>query len=114
MFLVIQQVENNLIYPRVVGTSIGLNGMWVLVAVAVGGELFGVAGMFLMIPVASVIYTLLREVTNKRLNGMQIDPEKLKDQPPELRSHFKEKQKINKAKRQRRRTERKTKRAEKN
>lgn len=114
MFLVIQQVENNLIYPRVVGTSIGLNGMWVLVAVAVGGELFGVAGMFLMIPVASVIYTLLREVTNKRLNGMEIDPEKLKDQPPELRSHFKEKQKINKAKRQKRRFERKAKRAEKN
>ncbi|MBQ6840354.1 MAG: AI-2E family transporter [Oscillospiraceae bacterium] len=114
MFLVIQQVENNLIYPRVVGTSIGLNGMWVLVAVAVGGELFGVAGMFLMIPVASVIYTLLREVTNKRLNGMQIDPEKLKDQPPELRSHFKEKQKINKAKRQKRRFERIAKRAEKN
>jgi len=113
MFLVIQQVENNLIYPRVVGTSIGLNGMWVLVAVAVGGELFGVAGMFLMIPVASVIYTLLREVTNKRLNGMQIDPEKLKDQPPELRSHFKEKQKINKAKRQKRRFERKAKKAEK-
>ena len=114
MFLVIQQVENNLIYPRVVGTSIGLNGMWVLVAVAVGGELFGVAGMFLMIPVASVIYTLLREVTNKRLNGMQIDPEKLKDQPPELRSHFKEKQKINKAKRQKRRFERIAKRVEKN
>lgn len=113
MFLVIQQVENNLIYPRVVGTSIGLNGMWVLVAVAVGGELFGIAGMFLMIPFASVIYTLLREVTNKRLSGMKIDPEKLKDQPPELRSHFKEKQKIKKAKRIMRRFERKAKRQEK-
>ena len=114
MFLVIQQVENNLIYPRVVGTSIGLNGMWVLVAVAIGGELFGVAGMFLMIPIASVIYTLLREVTNKRLDGMDIDPEKLKDQPPELMSHFKEKQKIKKAKRIQRRFVRRTKRAEKN
>ena len=113
MFLVIQQIENNLIYPRVVGNSIGLNGMWVLVAVAIGGELFGIAGMFLMIPFASVIYTLLREVTNKRLNGMEIDPEKLKDQPPELRSHFKEKQKINKAKRIKRRFERKAKRTEK-
>lgn len=114
MFLVIQQIENNLIYPRVVGTSIGLNGMWVLVAVAVGGELFGIAGMFLMIPFASVIYTLLREVTNKRLDGMEIDPEKLKDQPPELMSHFKEKQKIKKAKRIERRFVRRTKRAEKN
>ena len=113
MFLVLQQIENNLIYPRVVGTSIGLNGMWVLVAVAVGGELFGVAGMFLMIPFASVLYTLLQEVTNKSLTGKSIDPEKLKDQPPELRSHFKEKRKQNKAKIERRRSERQEKRTQK-
>lgn len=99
MFLVIQQFENNVIYPRVVGTSIGLSGMWVLVAVAVGGELMGVAGMFLMIPVASVLYTLLREKTHKRLEQVQIDPEKLKPQPAELRSHFKEKREKNKEKR---------------
>ena len=91
MFVVLQQIENNMIYPRVVGTSIGLSGMWVLVAVAVGGELMGVAGMFLMIPIASVLYTLLREVTNKRLSGRSIAPEKLIDQPPELVSHFKKK-----------------------
>ena len=90
MFLVLQQLENNLIYPRVVGTSIGLPGMWVLFAVAVGGEFMGVAGMFLMIPLSSVLYTLIRERTNKRLDGMNIDPEKLKEQPPELRSRFKE------------------------
>ena len=113
MFLVLQQLENNLIYPRVVGTSIGLNGMWVLLAISVGGELFGIAGMFLMIPIASVIYTLLQELTNKRLAGKPIDPEKLKDQPPELVSHFKEKQKVNKAKRLKRRFERKEKRSEK-
>jgi predicted PurR-regulated permease PerM len=107
MFLILQQVENNLIYPRVVGTSIGLNGMWVLVAIAVGGELMGIAGMFLMIPVASVLYTLIREVTNKSLEGKNIDPEKLKDQPPELQSNFKEKRKQNKAKIEKRRTERK-------
>lgn len=89
MFVVLQQIENNLIYPRVVGTSIGLSGMWVLVAVAVGGELMGVAGMFLMIPVASVIYTIFREYTNKRLEGREIDPEKLREQPPELRSKMK-------------------------
>jgi len=99
MFLVIQQIEGNMIYPRVVGTSIGLSGMWVLLAVAVGGELMGVAGMFLMIPVASVIYTLLRERTQIRLNIRGIDPEKLKDQPPELRSHFKERRKAKKEKR---------------
>lgn len=99
MFLVLQQFENNVIYPRVVGTSIGLSGMWVLMAVAVGGNLMGVAGMFLMIPVASVIYTVLREKINDRLQQMQIEPEKLKCQPPELRSHFKEKRAINKEKR---------------
>jgi len=91
MFVVLQQIENNLIYPRVVGTSIGLSGMWVLVAVGVGGELMGVAGMFLMIPFASVIYTLIRERTAIRLDKREIDPEKLKCHPPEIVSKFKEK-----------------------
>ena len=76
LFVILQQIENNLIYPRVVGTSIGLSGMWVLVAVSVGGELMGVAGMFLMIPVASVLYTLLRKTTNDKLDTMDIDPQK--------------------------------------
>ena len=84
MFLVLQQIENNLIYPRVVGTSIGLSGMWVLVAVTVGGELMGVAGMFLMIPFSSVLFSLLREYTQKRIIAKQIDPEKLIEQPPEI------------------------------
>ena len=91
MFLVLQQIENNLIYPRVVGTSIGLPGMWVLVAVAVGGELMGVGGMLLMIPVASVLYSLAREYTDKRLKKLGIPEEKLQDQPPDLQSKFKEK-----------------------
>ena len=98
MFLVLQQLENNLIYPRVVGTSIGLPGMWVLFAVAVGGEFMGVAGMFLMIPLSSVLYTLLRERTNKRLARLDIDEEKLKEQPPELRSRFRDRFKIKKVK----------------
>lgn len=84
MFLVLQQIENNLIYPRVVGTSIGLSGMWVLVAVAIGGELMGVAGMFLMIPIASVLYTLLREAIHNRLAVLSVDPAKLEAQPPEI------------------------------
>ena len=89
MFIVLQQLEGNLIYPRVVGTSIGLPGMWVLMAVAVGSELMGVAGMFLMIPLASVLYTLLRESTTKRLESRNIDQSKLEVQPPELRSRIK-------------------------
>ena len=77
VFLVLQQIEGNLIYPKVVGNSIGLPGMWVLVAVSVGGDLMGVAGMLLMIPVTSVIYAVLREVTNKRLEKKNISREKL-------------------------------------
>lgn len=89
MFLVLQQIEGNLIYPRVVGTSVGLPGMWVLVAVAVGGDLMGVGGMLVMIPLTSVLYALTREYTNKRLQAKGIDPDKLRDHPPELKSGFK-------------------------
>ena len=81
MFLVLQQLENNLIYPRVVGTSIGLPGMWVLVAVTIGGEIMGVAGMLVMIPLVSVLYTLGREFTEYRLNQLNIPPEKLEPKP---------------------------------
>lgn len=91
MFLVIQQIEGNLIYPRVVGDSIGLPGMWVLLAVAVGGELMGVAGMFIMIPLASVVYVLLSEITNDRLKKREIDEDKLQPQPIETKSHLKKK-----------------------
>jgi len=85
VFLVIQQLENNLIYPRVVGTSIGLPGMWVLVAVTIGGETMGVGGMLVMIPLASVVYTLLREFTEKRLAQRNIPQEKLENPPPQRR-----------------------------
>jgi predicted PurR-regulated permease PerM len=91
VFLVLQQIEGNLIYPKVVGTSIGLPGMWVLVALTVGGELAGVAGMLLMIPLSSVLYALLREFTNARVAERNIPAEKLRDHPPELKSKFKEK-----------------------
>jgi len=99
MFLVLQQIEGNLIYPRVVGGSIGLPGMWVLVAVALGGELMGISGMFLMIPMASVVYTLLREYTYKRLAQRQIDPQKLRDQPLQLPSRFEEQRQRSRRKR---------------
>jgi predicted PurR-regulated permease PerM len=110
MFLVIQQIEGNLIYPKVVGESIGLPGMWVLLAVAVGGGFFGVVGMFLMVPLASVLYTLLREHTHNRLTEREIDPDKLVDHPPELQSHFQMKRAKRKEKRKVRREERKNRR----
>ena len=81
LFLALQQIEGNLIYPRVVGSSVGLPGMWVLVAVAIGGDLMGVGGMLIMIPLASVCYALLREFTDKRLSDRNIDNSKLQDQP---------------------------------
>ena len=90
VFLILQQIEGNLIYPRVVGTSIGLPGMWVLVSLTVGGEVGGVMGMLVMIPLASVVYALLREFTLARVKERNIPPEKLMDQPPELKSKFKE------------------------
>lgn len=99
MFLVLQQLENNLIYPRVVGTSIGLPGMWVLVAVSIGGEIMGVGGMLVMIPLTSVLYTLLREFTDKRLAERNIPEEKLLDHPPEIKSRFQQ----NREKKERRR-----------
>ena len=64
---VLQQLEGNLIYPRVVGKSVGLPGIWVLAAVTVGGNAFGLAGMLLAVPLCSVLYTLARQGVNARL-----------------------------------------------
>lgn len=70
--LILQQVEGNVIYPRVVGGSVGLPGMWVLVAVTVGGSLFGILGMLLGVPVFSVIYSMIKKDTEKRLNNTNL------------------------------------------
>lgn len=66
LFLILQQIEGNLIYPRVVGGSVGLPAIWVLMAVSLGGSLFGVIGMLLFIPLLSTFYALLREDVNNR------------------------------------------------
>lgn len=63
----LQQFESNLIYPHVVGNSVGLSALWVLFAVSVGGGLFGIPGMVFGLPTFSVIYELLRRWTNYRL-----------------------------------------------
>ena len=90
LFLVLQQLEGNLIYPRVVGTSVGLPGMWVLVSVTIGGELMGVAGMLVMIPLVSVFYTLAREFTDRRLAERNIPEEKLRPMPTVYKTRFQE------------------------
>ena len=69
MFLIIQQLENNLIYPRVVGGSIGLPAMWTFAALIIGGALYGVVGMLVFIPLASIIYTILKNDVTARLKA---------------------------------------------
>lgn len=73
IFLVIlQQLEGNLIYPRVVGSSIGLPGIWVLAAVTVGGGVMGIFGMLLGVPLAAAIYRILRDDMNKAENAENV------------------------------------------
>ena len=66
--IVLQQLEGNLIYPRVVGKSVGLPGIWVLAAVTIGGGLFGVLGMLFSVPICSVMYVIFRNFVNKKTN----------------------------------------------
>lgn len=87
MFLILQQLEGNLIYPKVVGNSVGLPAIWVLVAVSVGGSMFGVIGMLVFIPLMSTLYALIKEnVTDRnRKKGFALpeivaEPEKVRQQ----------------------------------
>lgn len=75
VFLILQQIEGNLIYPKVVGNSVGLPSIWVLAAVSIGGSLMGVVGMLVFIPMVSVLYALLRESVLERLDkkGIKIE-----------------------------------------
>ena len=72
LFLVLQQIEGNLIYPHVVGSSVGLPSIWVLMAVTVGGNLMGVVGMLVFIPLTSILYALFRQIVHKRLKERKI------------------------------------------
>lgn len=69
LFIVLQQIEGNLIYPHVVGNSVGLPSIWVLAAVTIGGSLMGIFGMLVFIPLLSTVYMLLREDVNRREKG---------------------------------------------
>lgn len=70
--IVLQQIEGNLIYPRVVGKSIGLPGMWVLLSVTVGGSIGGILGMLIAIPLCSLLYALFTKMVNDRLKSNKI------------------------------------------
>lgn len=76
LFLVLQQLEGNLIYPHVVGGSIGLPSIWVLAAVTLGGNLFGIAGILVFIPLCSVVYALFRAFVKERLVTRRVPEEK--------------------------------------
>lgn len=70
--LVLQEVEGKLIYPRVVGTSIGLPGIWVLASITIGGGVASILGMLLGVPIAATIYQLLKNETDRRLRQQSI------------------------------------------
>ncbi len=70
-FIILQQLEGNLIYPHVVGNKVGLPGIWVLVAITIGGDIGGIIGMLLGVPIATIIYILLRENVNRRLEAKE-------------------------------------------
>lgn len=72
VFMVLQQIEGNLIYPHVVGESVGLPSIWVLAAVTIGGNLMGIVGMLVFIPLLSVVYTIFRKVVYLRLKKRHI------------------------------------------
>lgn len=73
--MILQQLESNLIYPKVVGESIGLSALWVLFAVTLGGGLFGIAGMIIGLPAFSIIYELLRRWTKQRIKEKRMNGE---------------------------------------
>ena len=91
IFVVIQQIEGNLIYPFVVGNSIGLSALWVLFAITVGGNAFGVVGMLIGVPLFGVLYTLISITTNKRLEKRNINIEEIeKDIEDEVEKEIKD------------------------
>lgn len=85
LFLVLQQIEGNLIYPHVVGSSVGLPSIWVLAAVTLGGKLMGVAGMLFFIPLCSVLYALFRGFIKGRLAEKKVPARKWLEEPPAQR-----------------------------
>lgn len=72
VFQVIQQIEGNFIYPKIVGKSVGLSPMWTLFAITVGGSLFGIVGMLVFLPLASICYALLKESVTQRLKDKKV------------------------------------------
>ncbi|MFR4554957.1 MAG: AI-2E family transporter, partial [Peptoniphilus sp.] len=73
LILILQQIESNLVYPKLVGNKVGLPSLWTLVAITIGGSLFGVVGMWAFIPLASTLYALIKEYTEYKINEKNLD-----------------------------------------
>lgn len=73
LVIILQQVESNLVYPKLVGNEVGLPSLWTLMAITIGGSLFGVVGMWGFIPLASTIYALIKEYTEYKINEKNLD-----------------------------------------
>lgn len=73
LIVILQQLESNLVYPKIVGDKVGLPSLWTLVAITVGGSLFGVVGMWAFIPLASTLYELMREYTKYKIDEKNLD-----------------------------------------
>ena len=73
LIIILQQVESNLVYPKLVGKEVGLPSLWTLVAITIGGSLFGVVGMWAFIPLTSTIYTLIKEYTEYKIDEKNLD-----------------------------------------
>jgi len=71
IFQIVQQIEGNFIYPRIVGSSVGLSPLWTLLAITVGGNLFGILGMLIGLPIASICYAIFRSYVNDRLKDQE-------------------------------------------
>lgn len=76
MYIIVQQIDGNVIYPLIAGNSMGLPSIWVLMAVTVGGSMMGILGMILFIPICSVLYQLTRHYVLRRLDDNNVDKEK--------------------------------------
>lgn len=76
MYIIVQQIDGNVIYPLIAGNSMGLPSIWVLMAVTVGGSMMGILGMILFIPICSVLYQLTRHYVLRRLDDNDVDKEK--------------------------------------
>lgn len=73
LIVILQQIESNLVYPKLVGKEVGLPSLWTLVAITIGGSLFGVVGMWAFIPLASTIYALIKEYTEYKIDEKNLD-----------------------------------------